>query len=150
MKKIIIFDFIRTLFDPDTNALVSDAQRVLQYAAQAGFTLCLISRREGGAREKRVQSLGITEYFDHLFFCDEKTREQFEECIVAVGDIDRQRSFVVGDRIREEIVCGNACNFQTIWVRAGKFAEEMPRGREEQPTFCVARLEDTIPILQIA
>lgn len=148
MPKIIIFDFNRTIFDPETHGLVPGAREVMADARVAGFVLCLISQREGGARAALVQSLGLHRDFDYLYFCDQKTVEQFEECLRHVGEVDRQRSFVVGDRVRSEVVCGNACGLQTIWIRTGKFANELPERPEEQPTFCVGSLVEIIPIFR--
>ncbi len=148
MKKIIIFDFLRTLFDPETDRLVPGALEVLVGAAKAGFTLYLVSQREGGERKKRIDSLRIGAYFDRMLFCDEKTSEQFEEFLESIGEVDRKKSFVIGDRVKGEIVCGNACNLQTIWIRNGKFAGELAQTPEEQPTFCVGSITEIIPILE--
>ena len=62
MKKIIIFDFNRTLYDPDQQCLVADARLVLQALRERGFSLCLISRA-APSRKELITELGLDQYF---------------------------------------------------------------------------------------
>jgi FMN phosphatase YigB (HAD superfamily) len=57
---------------------------------------------------------------------------------------------VVGDRIREEIALGNRMGMRTVWYRAGKFADELPEGEDQEPWATVTSLDDVWVRLQAA
>ena len=145
MKKIVIFDFNRTMYDPDSKCLVRGARFVLRILLRRGFNLYLISRA-GQSRRWLIENLGIKQYFSRIIIAREKSRKDFER-IVQSQSIIRSSSFVVGDRVRKEISIGNALGLQTIWVRAGKFANELPRKIIERPTHTVAELRDVLRIV---
>lgn len=43
MNQLIIFDFNRTLYDPDANQLIDGAQSLLDTARDKGYTLILLA-----------------------------------------------------------------------------------------------------------
>ncbi|HEY4476030.1 MAG TPA: HAD hydrolase-like protein [Candidatus Paceibacterota bacterium] len=145
MKKIIIFDFNRTMYDPDSKCLMRDARFVLRTLFRRGFSLYLISRA-GKLRKEFIKNLGISEYFSRVIIAKEKSKKDFEQ-IAAPTAINRGLSFVVGDRVRKEIRIGNSLGLQTIWLRSGKFADEKPRAKSEWPTYIVSSLRDILSIV---
>ncbi|MDA2922172.1 HAD hydrolase-like protein [Patescibacteria group bacterium AH-259-L07] len=145
MKRIIIFDFNRTLYDPDTNMLVPDAKFVLCTLLERKFALYLISHA-ARSRKKLISTIGIRPYFTNIVITREKSKKNFKK-IVQQKMINREQSFIIGDRIRKEIVVGNNLGLQTIWVRIGKFADEYPREENEQPTYTVGTLKGILKII---
>lgn len=144
MKHIIIFDFNRTLYDPESKTLVRNTQLVLRILLRRGFTLYLVSRADG-SRDKLIDDLGLGQYFARITFTSNKSTQDIQD-IIAPEDIDCSSSFVVGDRVRQEIAFGNMLGLQTIWVRSGKFSDEFPRTVMEQPTHSVNALIDVLSI----
>ena len=142
MKKIIIFDFNRTIYDPDDNCLIPGARFVLRTLLRRGFSLYLVSRA-GQSRKDLIEKLAIKKYFSRIIVAEEKSKKDFER-IVTPKMINRRASFVVGDRVRKEIRISNSLGLQTIWFRAGKFADEKPRKKIEQPTYIVRTLPDVL------
>lgn len=142
MKKIIIFDFNRTIYDPDNNALISGAGFVLQTLLRRGFSLYLISRA-GKSRKELIENLGIGKYFFRIIVAKEKSKKDFERIATPMA-INQNLSFVVGDRVRKEIRIGNSLGLQTIWFKSGKFADEKPRRKIEWPTYTVSFLRDIL------
>src|SRR3989344_4974661 len=140
MKKIIIFDFNRTIYDPDNNCLISGAKFVLRTLLRRGFSLYLISRAEK-SRKQLIKNLGIGKYFSRIIIAKEKSRRDFER-ITAPMAVCRSSSFVVGDRVRKEICIGNLLGLQTIWLKSGKFADEKPREKNEKPAHIVSFLRE--------
>ena len=136
----IIFDYNRTLYDPETDALSHGALELLKYSSK-GNELFLISRAEPG-RSERLERSKIRKYFKRLAFVDVKTPELFLE----LSDEDKD-AIVIGDRVREEIRIGNRLGMKTIWVRQGKFADEMPEGCDDKPTFIVTDLGEVREII---
>ncbi len=127
----IIFDYNRTIFDPDTDTTYLGVLDVLKRLSLK-HELFLISRNEP-ARKKRVEELNIKNYFQKIIFVDEKSVKIFKEI---AGDT--KKVVVIGDSIRDEIKIGNQLGFFTIRLKKGKFATEVPRDKNE-----VAKLEIT-------
>lgn len=140
MNTIIIFDFYRTLYDPDIEDLMPDSLMVLKSLWQSNFELILITRKEQG-RPELIESLDIDKYFSQILQVNEKGR-----ALQKVIKSHPERSFVViGDRAHEEIVIGNKLGTKTIWLRAGKFASELPESFK--PTHTVNSLIEILPLL---
>ncbi|MEK7115878.1 MAG: HAD hydrolase-like protein [Patescibacteria group bacterium] len=144
MKKIIIFDFNRTLYDPDNNRLITGTRFVLRTLLRRGFVLYLVSRA-GTSRRERIQTLGIDRYFFRIIVTKEKHKKDFERIVSKT--IERRSSFVVGDRVRKEIRIGNSLGVQTVWLNRGKFANEKPRNKLEQPTYKIRALREILSVV---
>ena len=137
-QKIIIFDFMRTLYDPDEKSIVRGTLELLKSLRNAGFILILISTEIGNKADPITQT-GITPYFEKIILTREKSERDFKEIQTDVPH-DPQASYVIGDRVRGEIKIGNLCGYQTIWVKKGKFAAQDPRTAAETPRYTVTEL----------
>lgn len=145
MKKIIIFDFNRTIYDPDKKCLIPFSRFVLRTLLRRGFVLYLISRAETSSK-KLIRDLGIRQYFSRIIVAEEKGKKDFSP-IVAQKTVARDLSFVVGDRVRKEISIGNSLKLRTVWLKAGKFADEKPKKKIERPTCTVHALKDILSVI---
>lgn len=147
MKKqnIIIFDFNRTLYDPEKRELFPDAIKTLSALERRGYLLFLISTAVA-SRNKLVKELKIESFFEKIIFSKEKSLKDYKDILV-LGKTDLQKSYVVGDRIKQEVTFGNMLSFQSVWLKKGKFANEMPESEMEEPTFTIKELKE---LLQIA
>jgi len=144
MKKIIIFDFNQTIYNPNDQTLIKDASLVLKSLVKLGFDLYLISRGDE-TRKKLIDKLQIKNYFLRIIISKEKSKQDFQRLIdreVALGS-----SFIVGDRIKQEILFGNALGLQTVWFKNGKFKNELPTNRKEQPNYIIYRLIEILRIV---
>ncbi|OGY27412.1 MAG: hypothetical protein A3F33_01360 [Candidatus Woykebacteria bacterium RIFCSPHIGHO2_12_FULL_43_10] len=142
MTKIVIFDFFRTLYDPDNDALLEGATQVLEGLKKRGFELFIVSH--GAGRKEELQSLGIDHFFKDVVVTTEKTEKDFLK-VIPEGT-DKTNSFVIGDRVRYEIKIGNILGFQTIWLKLGKFSVEKPQSNEEKPDFTILSLKEILKI----
>ncbi len=147
MIKGIIFDFNRTLFDPERKALVSVALPLLKELQQKGYKLCLISRKTVEERREDISRFGLDQYFMHIVVVEEKEKQHFEECIAAMK-LQPEEIAVVGDRVRSEIYFGNILGMRTIWFKSGKFAKEEPRQKEEEPEYVIKDLKEVLGCLK--
>lgn len=145
MKKIIIFDFNRTIYDPDNNCIIPGVRFVLRTLLRRGFSLYLVSRA-GKSRREMIKNLGMRQYFLRIIITKEKSRKDFER-IVMGRMINRHLSFVIGDRVRKEISIGNSLGLQTIWFKVGKFADERPRKKSEWPLYIVFEFKQILSII---
>ncbi|MBU0766463.1 HAD hydrolase-like protein [Patescibacteria group bacterium] len=141
--KAIIFDFNRTIYDPESGSLHNGSLECLKSLSEK-HTLFLVAKG-GEDRKQLIQSLDIEEFFRAISVQEEKNIEQFQECEKML-DADTNW-FVVGDRTRKEIKYGNLCGMTTIWFKNGKFAEEAPQNQDEDPNFTIAQLFEIADII---
>lgn len=146
MNRVIIFDFNRTLYDPEAGRLAADCLRVLTELRQQGFLLGLIAQAAPSRREL-IRNLGLEKLFTEIILSESKGKTDFERLLKRTGAKPEQ-SFVVGDRVRKEIAIGNRLGMRTIWVRQGRFAEELPRRTEEQPRETVSSLRQVLDTIR--
>jgi FMN phosphatase YigB (HAD superfamily) len=73
----IIFDYNRTLFNPDTGNLYPDVLSILSTLSK-NHELFLVSRNDP-RRESMLVSLGISSFFKKKLFVDTKTATLFKE-----------------------------------------------------------------------
>ncbi len=136
----IIFDYNRTLFDPDTANVYSGVLELLKKLS-AQYELFLVSRNEP-ARKEKFETLGIKKYFQKIFFIDEKSKKVFTEI---AGDT--KKVIVVGDRIGDEIKIGNQLGFLTVRLKRGKFAMEIPKEKDEFACFEIMDMSELVNII---
>lgn len=136
----IIFDYNRTVYDPDTEQLFPGVLEMLENL-EKDHELFLISMNELG-RKDALSKLGINRYFNRVTFVDEKTEEAFVSLVKNISD-----TMVVGDRTADEIRIGNALGCVTVWVRQGKFGKEMPLSKQEEPNFIIDKITDLKKII---
>lgn len=148
MIKGIIFDFNRTIYNPDSDDLVEGANKLLDKLRERGYKLCLISKKSKDDKAKRISNLGLDKYFIDIQVIEgNKTEEHFNRCLKATS-LNPGEMAVVGDRIKEEISLGNRMRMTTIWYKAGKFSTELPENEEEIPRYTITDLEEVIKCLE--
>ncbi len=131
----IIFDYNRTIFDPETDNLYLGVLELLQKLS-ARYELFLISRNEP-ARRRRLEELNIKMYFQKIIFVNEKSKEVFGE----IGG-NTKNVIVIGDSISDEIKIGNQLGYITIRLKKGKFATEIPKSKDEVAKYNVGSFTD--------
>jgi FMN phosphatase YigB (HAD superfamily) len=135
----ILFDYNRTLFNPDAVALYPGVVDMLKNLS-AKATLFLVSLGKPG-RSDVFEQLGIASFFKKVAFVEEKTEEAFRDIL---GEPDT--TFVVGDRLKGEIRIGNVLGYTTVWVKQGKFSEEIPSA-QEKPAFTINDIRELEKII---
>lgn len=148
MIKGIIFDFNRTIYDPDIPGLTIGSTNLLEKLINDGYKMCLISKASSIERKDEISKLGLDKYFiDIQVIVDgHKTEENFERCI-QIMSLKPDEIAVVGDRIKKEIYLGNLFGMTTVWYKSGKFANELPDCDDEKPTFTISNLNDVLQCL---
>ena len=146
MKGLIILDFNRTLYDPDSCSLSKVALDFLRDYSKV-YALALI----GNGDEKRyslIDKLGIKKYFRYVKIKEKKEPADFTECMNKISFINKN-SWAIGDRVKKEILISNKAGIRTIWLKNGKFRGELPSMDEENPSFtvkCFEEIRDIIPL----
>lgn len=140
---LFIFDFMRTLYDPETRQVIAGAEEVLMRIQQRGHTCYLVSREEG-QRAGLVEKLGLRPYFTDVFLTTNKQQ--------VFADLRARQEnatiWVIGDRVRGEIRYGNEIGAVTVWYQVGAFAHEEPGVAIEKPDFVINNLTDVLLLTQ--
>jgi HAD superfamily phosphatase (TIGR01668 family) len=141
MFKGVIFDFNRTIYDPEKGSLTEGVCQLLEdlYLRKK---LCLISVG-GREREQQIQDLEIEKYFVSTQVVHRKTQSHFRKCMQYML-LSAEEVVVVGDRVRSEIYIGNRLGMKTIWYESGIFRKELPRNKLEQPDYRITQLEEIL------
>ena len=141
----IIFDYNRTLNDPDNypdDIFVPGTLPVLNTLKEKGFTLFMYCK--GG--EGRTGMLNqYSSLFQAVCVVPEKSFDSLKAFCDA-NSIDPKAAWMVGDRVMKEIAFGNALGMKTVWLKKGKFAEEGPKNKEEEPEFTIISLAGLLKI----
>jgi FMN phosphatase YigB (HAD superfamily) len=145
MKKAIIFDFNRTLYDPDTGELMNGALDVLRILKQDGYKMFLIGK---GTEERTtlIHDLGLEDYFDKIIVKDEKDLNDFFDLKKNHPD---HEFYSIGDRIKKEIKYSNKAGCKTVWFKKGKFADEEPAEADEEPWKIITDLNGLLSVVPL-
>lgn len=145
MFNTIIFDWKRTLYDPDQQVLIDGAVQLLNLIKSKNITIVLIGK--GGADMKQeVDRLKAGKYFRHTVFAEgEKDSQVF---LPYISKSNPKETIFIGDRVRSELVIGNNLGATTIWVKQGKFANEEPEDKTQEPGYIVRSLTECLKLLQ--
>jgi len=148
MIKGIIFDFNRTLYNPELCLLVNGTLEVLDDLTEQEMQLCLISKKSSEDRREQISNLGLDKYFkDIQVIKGEKKEEHLQYCLDIMG-LSPEEVAVVGDRVRCEIGLGNRLGMTTIWFQRGVYGNEPPTNQYEKPNYRIKKLEQVLEIVK--
>lgn len=145
-KTAVIFDFNRTLFDPDTNALLPGARELLEKLRARAIPLFLISKRDEG-RPQLLKELDLEGLFEDTLFVERKDPALFREIAHRV-DANPINIYVIGDYLHKEIRSGNQAGMRTIWLKRGKFSELKPEIEADYPWKTIRELQEVHEIIE--
>lgn len=145
MKSIIIFDFNRTLYDPESGEFIQGSDNVIREFHKRGHKLFLVSKDEG-PRKERMESVGLDKYFESMHFVEEKSEGLFK-MILREANVVPANCYVIGDYIKSEIVIGNTLGMNTIRYRRGKFSEMEAQSEMEEADKEISNLEELLGLI---
>lgn len=141
---IIIFDWKRTLYDPDNKVLTEGVLSLLEFINSKNIPMVLIGKG-GEDMQREVDRLKVGKYFRQIVFAEgEKDPQVF---IPFISRDDPKRTVFIGDRVRSELEIGKKLGATTIWVKQGKFAAEEPENNDQQPNYIVSSLKDCLKLI---
>ena|ERR1700690_2209956 len=142
----VIFDFNRTIYDPETKGMVPGTRELLDALRARSIPLYLVSKAEE-SRPQVLEELGIADFFADTFFVERKDPALFFE-ILCRADVHPKEMYVVGDHLHKEIRCGNQCGMRTIWLKRGKFADLVPESETDVPWRTVTDMDDVLDLIE--
>ena len=141
----IIFDWGRTLYDPDAEALFPGVREMLPWLS-GKYKLYIVSLASKGEEEivkrrKMIKDFGIEQYFQDIFFAPED-KDSLYEGLVAKYTLNLAETAVVDDRIIRGVAWGNRNGATTVWFQNGKFGTELPTVETGGPTHHITAFND--------
>lgn len=139
--KLVILDWGRTLYNPESGALFADTRRVLQELKGRACTLAIVALATAGqekieARKRIIVEEDIEHYFRCIKFDIENKDQMYVDTLRELG-ASTQETTIVDDRVARGIQWGNIHGCATVWVQNGKFAGELPNETTGQPTHTI-------------
>ena len=144
MKGLIIFDFNRTLYNPDEKVLFPGVLEFLKDYSKV-YDLAIIGKGDEN-RRALIEELNIKTYFKHIKIKEAKEKTDFQQCL---EEFNATNVWAVGDRIKREITIANSVGIKTVWFKNGKFADELPSSKEEEPKFIVQSFDEIRKIIPL-
>jgi len=137
-----IFDFNRTLYDPEKNELIAGVLEILKKLFDSGYKLCLLSKKANLDRRRQISQLGLDKYFIDILVTDgDKNESDFQVCVDLMS-LRPEQIAVVGDRVNREIKIGNRLGMKTFWFKVGKFSNELPENKDNEPDYTIFKLDE--------
>lgn len=141
----IVFDWKRTLYDPDDKRLIDGAKELLQLLKQHNIPMILIGKG-GSDMYDEVERLGIKNFFKDILF--QEGQKEISIFNPYISKTNSKSTFFIGDRIRSELEIGNSLQATTIWVKQGKFAAEEPLNDLQKPSYILHSLPELEKFLE--
>lgn len=143
MIKLIIFDWKRTLYDPDNKLLIDGALELLKSIKKRNIPIILVGKG-GDDMNKEIKRLAVDSYFEKIIFIEGEKDLSIYKPLISKKTKD---TLFIGDRVRSELEAGNKLGAITVWIKQGKFADEEPENEQQKPTFTVLRLRQCIRLI---
>lgn len=144
MINAVIFDWKRTLYNPEKKILMEGTKELLLFLRKKNIPLILIGK-DDDQMKREMKKLKVYDFFTQVIFTPTKNLNLFSKFIF---NKQPQNTYVIGDRVRSEIEIGNRLNMTTIWIKQGKFAEELPSNSDQQPSFTVLSLFNLLDLFK--
>jgi len=132
--------------DFDELKIYPDTKEVLE-KLKGNYKLVLITQGAVEQQNRKIDVLGIRDYFDFVFISDiGKKREDFEQVLKILG-LNEDEILVVGDRIETEIKIGNELGMSTIRLLKGKYKFLEPKSEDEKSDFEIESLNEIYNVI---
>ncbi len=148
--KAVIFDYTNTLYDVDNDKLYPEVVGVLKELQKRGVKLAVVSRAPNlEERLKEFKDLDLNKYFQVVDVVLRGETKEPKNTLDKLG-VKADNCLVVGDRVRSEILEGNKIGCKTVWIRRGRFRDEMPDDNLEKPDYTINSLDELLTIDKIS
>lgn len=142
--KLIIFDWGRTLYNPETGLLFPETKDVLNTMQSRGYTLAIVALATAGEskiqeRLRIIEEEQLTQFFASIKF-DIANKDRLYASMLAELGASPKQTVIVDDRVIRGIQWGNAHGCTTVWVQNGKFAHEVPDEHTGVPNHTITSI----------
>ncbi len=152
MIKAVIFDWGRTLFDPDEKKELPGSVDILLYCKEKNLKVCVASlvrppKTSIEERKNQIRDLVLGKYIDIFYVSEDKEKDVILDQLVSDLSLPKEDILLVDDRVVKSIKYGNKHGHPTAWLQNGMFANELPNSETGTPTHIIdslSKLKDII------
>jgi len=148
LNKVIIWDFNRTIYNPDQKKLIPGAKELLKAFQKLGYLNVIYSKNKANDMRisRAVHRCKILKYLKDIVVRKKKDVSDLR-LILNQYNADINQSFLISDRTRVDIEMGNSLGLKTIWIKSGKFANQLPETEKQEPTLTINSLGEIKAVL---
>ncbi|MGN0169709.1 MAG: YjjG family noncanonical pyrimidine nucleotidase [Lachnospiraceae bacterium] len=115
----------------------------------AQYDLYLVSNGNGSVQDGRIQSAGIAKYFQKLFISErmgvnKPAKEFFDLCFAQIGDVEPEKTVIIGDSLTSDIRGGINAGIHTLWYNP----HGQPVREDIRPEYQVKSLDEIPAVLK--
>ncbi len=112
------------------------------------FKLILITSGSRSQQNKKIDILGIRNYFNYIFIDELNEKEHLFSLTINLLKLIPEEILVVGDRIDQEIEIGNKLGMKTIRILHGKFSQLQPENLHQEPIQTIEKISRLLDFLK--
>ncbi|MBL7045891.1 MAG: HAD family hydrolase [Parcubacteria group bacterium] len=149
MHKLVIFDWGRTLWNPETQKLFNKVPQVLEFLTRKGYTLSIVALATDGDTKRRLDALkasAIEDCFAKTLFRETGKDKMYKETLKELK-FESSETIIIDDRVVRGIKFANKYGCKSIWIQSLKFREEYPTEETGKPTYTIDKIGQLIDIL---
>jgi uncharacterized cofD-like protein len=129
-----------------------DVPRTLADLRAQGHKLLLYTSGVYARQQKKIDALGIGEFFDDILINDVETGGARDDCfldLLARHHLKPDEVVCVGDRIQSEIKTANSLGLTSVQMLHGRFKDIAPKSDLEEPDHKISRISDLRQVLRV-
>jgi|SRR3989344_2279801 len=148
MIEAVIFDWGRTIYDPESQQLFPQTEQVLSNLTFRQLRLGLVSIADTSIEDRHedLRRFGISHFFQAVQIFGRREQKDFTEVLQGLR-VEASRSAVVGDNLGREITLGNRIGAYTIWTRQRLSGVYVPRNAEEMPKAIIEAIPELVSLI---
>ncbi len=150
MVEAVIFDYGRTLYDPEVDNLFPGTIETLEWLQQNEIKMGLVSVALTDDVTERISDLdrfNLKRFFDAIDIIARSHEKDFALILEKLG-VEPERCVVIGDNLKREITVGNMMGAYTVWTKERLSADWQPDGDIQTPKATIHKIEELIEILK--
>lgn len=136
------YQIFRTPQIPNKLSLLPGAQEILTRVSQY-IPLFLVTQGDIPTQMKKVKTLGISDYFRHIYYVDPlrgENKSQAFQSILLQFHFTPERVLSIGNRLDNEIELSNKLGMQTCYLPYGEHCMEVAQTNEQEPDYIIQDL----------
>lgn len=145
LAKIVLFPGVKELLKE--KVIIPKITPKITSKIKAKMVKVLVTKGDKNLQQQKIDCLKIKNLFDKIMFCarDEDKKKCFAEAIAEFPHHDEV--WVIGNRLDSEIRYGKELGLKTIYLRHGKYSQQIPRDAYEVPDYEIKNFADVARIL---
>lgn len=145
--RAVIWDWGRTLFDSESKLEYPGAQEILEYFQAKNCKQVVVSLVTDNSnatldeRQQQIEFSPLKPYFELVLVGEENKDDMLDEALVYL-DSSPEETLIIDDRVIRGIKYANQKQIPCVWIRQGKFSDELPNSETGEPTYTINALEE--------